>query len=534
MGRINRNKINSGIACNKITRILVIYVLLLAFILTSYMTVSAVSIPAAKPIDHTCTGDQATDIVEIALSQDGYTGVYSGGKKYSAYGKWYHNSSTASGAWCAMFVSWCAYKAGISTSIVPKTSISNDYKTSGKGIYHAKGYRPKKGDLVLYHYPSGADRPVNHVGIVREDAFYEGDVLVVRTIEGNVLNSDTGNKGKVARLARRSNTPNNNYKYIVGYITPKYNTIVTYNANGGSGAPAKQIKSYGKAITLSSNKPTRTGYTFQGWATSASASTPSYYPGSSYSGNTKLALYACWKRNTATIRYYANGGYNAPASQTKSYGVGMYLSSTAPWRDGYSFKGWSTNSNASTALYSSGAWFSDDSALKSYSGAVINMYAVWQKNQKPSNNNNSGNEGYYNGTSNSGTNAGDGYQNNGNAVNNSSNNNNRSVVVRSAKASAGAYIKGTRLTKVKKGKRKATIKWKKVKRIGGYQIQYSTKRNFSSDTEIKTVKGCGKTKTTIKKLKAKKQYYVRIRTFRIIGSRTEYSGWSKARKIKIR
>lgn len=73
---------------------------------------------------------------------------------------------------------------------------------------------------------------------------------------------------------------------------------VTYNANGGSGAPAAQKKYYGKALTLSSATPTRSGYTFQGWATSSGGSV-AYRAGASYAGNAALSLYAVWRANAA-------------------------------------------------------------------------------------------------------------------------------------------------------------------------------------------------------------------------------------------
>ena len=66
---------------------------------------------------------------------------------------------------------------------------------------------------------------------------------------------------------------------------------VIYNSNGGSGAPSAQTKYYGKTLTLSSTKPTRTGYTFKGWATSASGSV-TYASGASYASNSALTLYA--------------------------------------------------------------------------------------------------------------------------------------------------------------------------------------------------------------------------------------------------
>lgn len=70
---------------------------------------------------------------------------------------------------------------------------------------------------------------------------------------------------------------------------------VTFNANGGTGAPVAQTKTYGKTLTLSSTKPTRTNYNFKGWGTSASATTASYQAGGSYTSNAPLALYAVWE-----------------------------------------------------------------------------------------------------------------------------------------------------------------------------------------------------------------------------------------------
>lgn len=70
---------------------------------------------------------------------------------------------------------------------------------------------------------------------------------------------------------------------------------VSYNANGGSGAPGNQTKTYGVNLTLSSTKPTRTNYNFKGWGTSASATTVSYAAGSTYTNNAAITLYAIWE-----------------------------------------------------------------------------------------------------------------------------------------------------------------------------------------------------------------------------------------------
>ena len=94
---------------------------------------------------------------------------------------------------------------------------------------------------------------------------------------------------------------------------------VSYNANGGSGAPGNQTKTYGTNLTLSTTTPTRAGYAFQGWATSANATSAAYQPGSSYTSNAAVTLYAVWKPYVLTVYYNSNGGvignttYNATA-----------------------------------------------------------------------------------------------------------------------------------------------------------------------------------------------------------------------------
>lgn len=69
---------------------------------------------------------------------------------------------------------------------------------------------------------------------------------------------------------------------------------VSYNANGGSGAPASQTKTYGVNLTLSSTVPTRAGYAFKGWATSSTGAV-AYQAGGTYSANSAVTLYAVWE-----------------------------------------------------------------------------------------------------------------------------------------------------------------------------------------------------------------------------------------------
>ena len=147
---------------------------------------------------------------------------------------------------------------------------------------------------------------------------------------------------------------------------------VVYDANGGSGAPSSQTKTHGVTLTLSSTVPTRSGYAFLGWSTSSTATSATYSAGSSFTSNANTTLYAVWKANTYTVSYNANGGSGAPSSQTKTYGVTLYLSSTVPARSGYTFLGWSTSSTATSATYSAGGSFT--------ANADTTLYAVWKAN----------------------------------------------------------------------------------------------------------------------------------------------------------
>ena len=93
---------------------------------------------------------------------------------------------------------------------------------------------------------------------------------------------------------------------------------ISYNANGGTGAPSDQTKTYGTNLTLSSTVPTRTNYIFQGWATS-STGTVQYQPGGTFTTNANTVLYAIWKQAAATLNSVSDTviGSNGTASWTK-------------------------------------------------------------------------------------------------------------------------------------------------------------------------------------------------------------------------
>ena len=151
---------------------------------------------------------------------------------------------------------------------------------------------------------------------------------------------------------------------------------LSFDLNGGSNGPAKRTGS--GYITLSEKKPSKSGYTFLGWGLLKESATVKYEPGDKFNLNANTTLYAIWKEGgdvipdtptppeNYTLTYNANGGSGAPANQTGKGSI--TLSSTAPARAGYVFKGWATTSTGS-AQYQPGDKFN---LTKN-----TTLYAVW-------------------------------------------------------------------------------------------------------------------------------------------------------------
>lgn len=94
----------------------------------------------------------------------------------------------------------------------------------------------------------------------------------------------------------------------------------------------------------------------------------------------------------------------------------------------------------------------------------------------------------------------------------------------------------TKLSSVKGTKKSLKIKWKRqTKNVTGYEIWCSTSKKFTKKTTVKkTVKKAKTASLTVKKLKAKKTYYVKIRTYNKVGGQTSYSKWSAIKKVKTK
>ncbi|MDR1065177.1 MAG: InlB B-repeat-containing protein, partial [Oscillospiraceae bacterium] len=144
--------------------------------------------------------------------------------------------------------------------------------------------------------------------------------------------------------------------YVVSVTAPAtvYTYTVSYNANGGSGAPASQTKTQNAGLTLSSVRPTRSGYAFLGWSTGSAATSASYQPGGSYTANANVMLYAVWQAQAA-----ASGAMTAigAGSRTVSVvaGAPTRFAFTPPTTGTYTFSTSNNSGDPYLYLYSSSA-----------------------------------------------------------------------------------------------------------------------------------------------------------------------------------
>ena len=176
-----------------------------------------------------------------------------------------------------------------------------------------------------------------------------------------------------------------NYSGSSYYAVSRRQVSITYNTGGGSSVSSTtgyQIwNQYGNTynhptLTISSTTPTRSGYTFEGWSTSSSATTVNYDPGDSYtfsrtySQSASVTLYAVWERITYTITYNSNGGSGTMSPTTKYYGESVTLRANTFTRTGYRFSGWATSSTGSVVY--------DDQDTYT-ANASDTLYAVWTR-----------------------------------------------------------------------------------------------------------------------------------------------------------
>ena len=172
---------------------------------------------------------------------------------------------------------------------------------------------------------------------------------------------------KITSIGSNASTVSHTTSYTIPALE---SYTVSYNANGGTGAPSSQTKWHSITLTLSSTIPTRSGYTFLGWARSATATQIDYKAGAFFGYNEDTVLYAVWQPNSYLVSYDPNGGTGAPSSQNKLHDIELTLSTETPTRTNYNFLGWGTSPASSAVTYAPGAKYTSNTA--------ITLYAIWE------------------------------------------------------------------------------------------------------------------------------------------------------------
>lgn len=152
-------------------------------------------------------------------------------------------------------------------------------------------------------------------------------------------------------------------------VTNENTYTVTYNANGGTGAPGSQtVTGSGSSVSvhLSSVVPTYSGRTFLGWSETKTATSAQYAAGATISISKNTTLYAVWRINDYNITYRYG---SETITDKKQYNVSIKLrGSTTFTRKGYGLIGWATSSGGAKA-YNLNATYSTNASLT--------LYPVW-------------------------------------------------------------------------------------------------------------------------------------------------------------
>lgn len=264
---------------------------------------------------------------------------------------------------------------------------------------------------------------------------------------------------------------------------------ITYNANGGSGAPRPHIKNLGSSLSLSSMKPVRSGYTFLGWSKNSAATTTDYKAGDEYKENDNAVLYAVWEKDHAA---------DIPAENvTKAKNPQKITTKASVFTKAYGSKTFSlgakTGGGAKLTFKSSNSKVAKVSGLgkvtvKKYGTAKITIRAEETKE----------------------------YQSAA-----------RTVTVK-------VVPKAVSLKSVRSPyARKMEISWKRNKDASGYEVYLSKRKDFKKWTVKRSVNK-SKSFYSISNCETKSIYYVKIRVYKKVGKTKYYGGWSKVKKVEIK
>ena len=224
-----------------------------------------------------------------------------------------------------------------------------------------------------------------------------GSATKTVTVTFTNYNSDNGN----------SATKNVSFNVTVPAWT---SYTVSYNANGGTGAPSSQTKWKDQTLTLSSTIPKRTGYTFKFWQVEDTGT--KYNPSQTYTKNESVTLVAVWSENILTVNYYSNYATSAFAdalntvgsdknvkvwtydfyydNDYSTYGLANYSNSSGSvymTRTGYTGTGeWGTSTSGGYLVGENDGFVSGQAVAEAFGKSIktgnasVNVYAQWRPN----------------------------------------------------------------------------------------------------------------------------------------------------------
>ena len=290
--------------------------------------------------DTAATYDTGVALRAVGFTRDGYTfagwSLTEGGAKAHSDGASVLNLSATQGAVVTLYALW----------------------TEGTSAYTVEHYhQPATGSTVLAGYE-----------------LKDSETLGGKTGEATNATANTYTGFTVQSFSQVPIANDGSTVVKIYYNRTPYS--VTFDGNGNTGGTTTaQTCYYGVAQALRTNGFVKTGYSFAGWATSATATT-SYSDGASYTiGASDVTLYATWAANAYAVTLSAPDATTAgTASVTATYDSAMPALTTLPQRTGYTFAGFYTEANGGGTQYYTAA---GESARAWDFAANTTLYAHW-------------------------------------------------------------------------------------------------------------------------------------------------------------
>lgn len=318
--------------------------------------------------------------------------------EFSSNGGWSYSGSTKSTmlTWVNdlgydVVVKYATIKCGTGSGTFYSASSGNTFSGNGSAIYPSAilmGDVPCTGSNITNCVSAASGgTSIDYSQLVWYDFYPSTDVIVPSGDSLTLYKVNGEGPGTVFTFNRypSSHSTGSTYGYptltVEEYVTSRTLTLNTTTGiesftgagsyDDGSIATTICTASYGYSV-----------YKYEG-TNSTGTATETWYTSDSPQTHTDTWTMGADRIITAyatpwihTVAYDANGGSDAPSSQTKTYGSTLTLTSTKPDRTGYTFLGWSHSASSTDAEYSAGAEYARDQ-----NGGTYTLYAIWSKNE---------------------------------------------------------------------------------------------------------------------------------------------------------